>query len=305
MNHDLPLLETFVRVARLGSMKAAAEALSLTAGAISQRIRALEERAGAPLFIRTRSGVDLAPAGRALFAAIDAPFRAIETEALRLGDHGKGNQRQRVTVSSMASFASEMLVPRLGRFTARYPQIDVTVDIDLRVVDLKTEPVDIAIRHGLGDYPGLEAISLLAPAMIVVGSPDLLKGMKPPKTPADCLHFPLLHDRHRQDWRLWLAAHGVTAPGFIKGPAFADDMLLARAAAAGQGLALVRDVYAEGALKAGRLVKALKIKWPTHFAYYAVATAESLQRPAVRRFRDWLVEEMTGPDRGDPAVKMR
>ena len=93
------------------------------------------------------------------------------------------------------------------------------------------------------------------------------------------------------DWPLWFEAHGVTAPNANKGPAFSDNYLIVRAAVAGQGLALVQDIYVNDDLRSQRLVKALMVNWPPQFAYYVVATAEAMQKPAVRRFHDWLVEE--------------
>jgi LysR family transcriptional regulator, glycine cleavage system transcriptional activator len=149
----------------------------------------------------------------------------------------------------------------------------------------------LAIRHGLGKYPGLEATWLAAAELVVVASPDLLKERGPLKGPADCLAFPLLHDFNRQDWALWFEAHGVAAPHCRTGPAFSEHHLIVQAAVTGQGLALVRDIYADDELRSKRLVKALTANWPVQFAYYAVATAEALQKPAVRWFKDWLVEE--------------
>jgi LysR family glycine cleavage system transcriptional activator len=119
----------------------------------------------------------------------------------------------------------------------------------------------------------------------------LLKSGRPIAEPADCLAYPLLHDLDRGDWSLWFEANGVAATKRLKGASFSDDHLLVRAAVAGQGLALVRDVYAEGDLVSRRLVKALDIGWPTRFAYYAVTRPERELKPAVRQFRKWLIEE--------------
>jgi LysR family glycine cleavage system transcriptional activator len=182
-------------------------------------------------------------------------------------------------------------VPRLSRFSRQHPDIDVALETDTRIVDLRREPIDLAIRHGLGDYPGLEASWLMAPELIVVASPACLRSGPPIRTPADCLAFPLLHDMNRADWRLWFQAQGVDAAKDLKGSSFSDDHLLARAAVSGQGLALVRTVYVDDDLRTGRLVRALNFRWPTRFAYYAVATSEALQRPILRHFRDWLVRE--------------
>jgi LysR family glycine cleavage system transcriptional activator len=281
------LLQTFVAVARAGKMKQAAHELALTPGAVSQRIRQLEEAAGRRLFLRNPAGVELSAAGEAMFAALAEPFRAIEAVDRELG----GPSSSRVTISTTPSLAATWLVPRLAMFAQRYPDIEIAVETGTRPVDLKREPIDLAIRHGLGKYPGLEAISLVAPELIVVASPDLLKKRVPLKVPADCMAFPLLHDFNRRDWPLWFEAHGVAAPNCRKGPAFSDNHLIVRAAVAGQGLALVRDIYAEDDLRAKKLVKPLTVNWPAQFAYYVVATSEALQKPAVRRFRDWLIGE--------------
>lgn len=299
MNPNWQILETFVLIARLGSMKATAARLSLTASAISQRIQALEALTGTRLFIRTRSGITLTPEGDALFRALDTSFQAIDVAWREIEERAKQRGRRRqLVISAMPSFANHILVPRLGRFSALHPEIEVTIETDLRLVDLLTEPIDLAIRHGLGDYPGLKATWLIAPELIVVASPDFMRRHHDLKVPADCLHLPLLHDHARRDWRLWFAAHGVAAPGHLKGPALSDDTLLSRAAAAGQGLALVRDFYAREDIKAGRLVQAIDLSWPSRFAYYAVATPDALRRPAVRQFRDWLVGEL-GDQLGD------
>ena len=287
MIRHFALLQTFVAVARAGKMKRAANELALTPGAVSQRIRQLEEAAGRRLFLRNPSGVELSAAGEAMFAALAEPFRAIEAVDRELG----GPSSSRVTISTMPSLAATWLVPRLAMFAQRYPDIEIAVETGTRPVDLRREPIDLAIRHGLGKYPGLDATLLVAPELIVVASPDLLKDRAPLKVPADCLAFPLLHDFNRQDWPLWFEAHGVAAPNCKKGPAFSENHLIVRAAVAGQGLALVRDIYAEDDLRSKKLVRPLIVNWPVRFAYYVVATSDALQKLAVRRFRDWLVEE--------------
>src|ERR1700751_3654060 len=202
------LMQTFVAVARAGKMKQAAHELALTPGAVSQRIRQLEEAAGRRLFSRTASGVELSAAGEAMFAAVAEPFRAIEAVDRELG----GSSSSRVTISTTPSFAATWLVPRLAMFAQRYPDIEIAVETGTRPVDLKREPSDLAIRHGLGKYPGFEVTWLVAPELIVVASPDLLKNRAPLREPAECLAFPLLHDLNRQDWPPWFEAHGAAAP---------------------------------------------------------------------------------------------
>src|SRR6516165_2210987 len=113
------LLQTFVAVARAGKMKQAAQDLALTPGAVSQRIRQLEEVAGRRLFARTSAGVELSTAGEAMFTALAEPFRAIEAVDHELG----APPSRRVTVSTMPSFAATWLVPRLAMFAQCYPDI--------------------------------------------------------------------------------------------------------------------------------------------------------------------------------------
>ncbi len=283
----LPLLHTFVVAARCTSMKAAARHLGVTPGAISQRVRTLEDWAGQRLFTRGRSGITLTGAGRKLFAKIDEPFRTIESAQKHSPRPGLA---KRLVVNAAPSFAATWLVPRLGSrlgsFAVAHPDIEIVVESDIRLIDLRNEPVDLGIRHGFGTYPGLKSIWLMAPRLAVIASPQLVHAGPPIRKPADCLQYPLLQDSGRNDWPLWFAAHGVDAPNADRGPAFSDDYLLVRAAAAGQGLALVREIYVNEEVAAGRLVRC-----PTEFAYYLVGTRAGFAKPAARRFADWLVRE--------------
>ena len=261
--------------------------MALTPGAISQRIRELEVSIGHRLFTRTPAGVELNSAGKTLFDSLDTAFHVIEEAVRKL----EAPSSRRIRISTMGSFAANWLVPRLSYFSRLHPDIELSVETDSRIVDLKREPVDLAIRHGLGDYPGLEVAWLMAPELIVVASPAFLQSRPRIVVPADCLAFPLLHDMDRADWRLWFEAQDVALPSDPKGPSFSDDHLLIRAAVSGQGLALVRNVYADDDLRTGRLVQAIAIHWPTRFAYYSVNTKQALQKPAVRHFREWLISE--------------
>lgn len=293
----LPLLHSFVTVARLQTMKAAAERLGVTPGAVSQRIRDLEERTGRRLFDRTKSGVALTADGTELFVSLDSAFEAID--AVQRGLRAVA-RRNRVVISAVPAFAANWLTPRLGGFAAQHPEIEITLEAATRLADLVSEPIDLAIRHGLGHYRGLKSIRLMAPELIVVASPGCIDTNGALSSPADCLRYPLLQDKGRQDWPLWLEAHGVDAPQAAEGPSFSDDFLLVRAAVSGQGLALVRDINAEDEIDAGRLVKALDIGWPTDFAYYLVGQPKVFERRNVKRFADWLVAECHGADCGFP-----
>ena len=291
MATSLPLLalRTFVEVGQRGSIKAAAQALSVTSGAVSQQIRLLEERVGMALFTRERSGLRLTEAGASVHPAL---LQAIENMQQALQSLEGIKSRQTLTVSTVATFAASWLVPRLGRFNLRHPHIEVRVEATSAVVDMRRDRVDVALRHGLGIYPGLQVTRLMAPVMVPVASPALMATSPKITDPVDCLEFALLHDSDRADWSLWLTAHDVAKdPRAERGTAFEDDFLLIRAAEAGQGLALVPREYALEEINAGRLVQVLDKPWPSRFAYYVVTRQGAMHREEVKAFVDWIMEE--------------
>lgn len=286
-------LYTFHVVARSGAMHEAARELGVTPGAISQRIRAVEERHGRRLFARSRNGIALTAAGEALFQDIGAAFRQIEAAHSK---HFAKRAPTNIRISAAPGFAHSTLVTSLGAFSERHPSIRISLETEERLADLRSEPLDLAIRHGLGNYQGLESVWLCSPELVVVASPDLLARYGPIQSPADCLKFPLLPDSTENDWALWFQAQGIDAARARYGTAFKDDFLTVKATLEGQGLALLKDVYLRDDLSAGRLVRALAGSWPTAFAYYAVALPETFQRPAVRRLVDWLVSTSAVPE---------
>ena len=290
MNYPLQALRTFVEVGQRKSVKAAAQALHVTPGAVSQQIRVLEERLGVVLLERERLGMRLTQAGASVYPRLLDAFLQID-QAMHALERAKG--RRSLTVSTVATFAASWLVPRLGRFRQLHPDIEIRVEATSELVDLRRDRVDVALRHGLGDYPGLEVNFLMAPVLTPVASPEFLKAHQAQISGAsDCLDFPLLHDSDRADWPLWLKAHGVPDDTRAeRGSSFEDDFLLIRAAEAGQGLALVPQAYAQEEIAAGRLVQVLDKPWPARFAYYAVTQHGASDRAEVRAFMDWIGTE--------------
>lgn len=293
MTYPLQALRTFVEVGQRKSVKAAAQALHVTPGAVSQQIRVLEDRLGVVLLERERLGMRLTEAGASVFPRLREAFLQIDQA---MHDLESTKARRSLTVSTVATFAASWLVPRLGRFKQLHPDIEIRVEATSELVDLRRDRVDVALRHGLGDYPGLEVLPLMAPVLTPVASPGFLKAHGAVIQEAgDCLGYPLLHDGDRADWPLWLKAHGVAdAHNDLRaerGSAFDDDFLLIRAAEAGQGLALVPQAYAQEEIAAGRLIQVLDKPWPARFAYYAVTRPGAADRPEVRAFMEWIREE--------------
>ncbi len=290
MTYPLQALRTFVEVGQRKSVKAAAQALHVTPGAVSQQIRVLEDRLGVVLLERERLGMRLTEAGASVFPRLREAFLQIDQA---MHDLESTKARRSLTVSTVATFAASWLVPRLGRFKQLHPDIEIRVEATSELVDLRRDRVDVALRHGLGDYPGLEVIPLMAPVLTPVASPGFLKAHGAVIHEAgDCLSYPLLHDGDRADWPLWLKAHGVADDlRAERGSAFDDDFLLIRAAEAGQGLALVPQAYAQEEIAAGRLIQVLDKPWPARFAYYAVTRPGAADRTEVRAFLEWIREE--------------
>lgn len=295
MARPLPLtgLRVFVEVGRHGSVKDAAAALNVTPGAVSQQLKLIEAQLRASLVERRNREIRLTVTGARLYENLAGAFQIIEdsVEPFYLVRPTVRSQKT-LTVTTTESFAATWLVPRLHRFSQSYPAIEIRLDTTPRVVNLRSETqIDVAIRHGLGDYPGLKAVRFLTPRLIPVCSPVIFEGRRAPDDPAGCLEFPLLQDCDRSDWSLWLSAHGVRSAQAAQGPSFPNDHILMRAAISGQGIALVRDVYARSELEKGTLVIAIDRPWPTPFAYYLVTRPEATCRPRVQAFCEWVLSE--------------
>jgi LysR family transcriptional regulator, glycine cleavage system transcriptional activator len=282
------LLHTFVVVVRSRRMDRAAETLGLTPGAISQRIKELEQRLQLRLLDRSRSGLTLTRSGDKLYRSVAGP---LDQAAAGYAAVSGGGASKRIVINTVPSFAALWLVPRLGSFTGAHPEIEIAIETDTRVIDLTADPVDLVIRHGLGRYDGLTSHWLMAPELVVIASPKLLRSGPPIERLADCLHYPLLQDIERNDWRMLFEAMRIRASVPETGTAYADDHLLVRAAAAGQGLALVSTVYANSEIDSGRVMSPLKVRWPMKFAYYLVGRPQTFRRSAVRRFKTWILAE--------------
>jgi LysR family glycine cleavage system transcriptional activator len=301
MNRPISMtaLRAFAEAGRSGSMKQAAAALGVTPGAVSQQIKQLELRLGLTLFERHNREIRLTRDGQRLLAPVDGAFRQID-DVLASVERAPVTTRT-LTVTTCSSFAANWLVPRLGRFNALHPELEVRVETSARLTDLRREGIDVALRHGLGDYPGLAAARFITPHLIPVAAPALLRDRPPITQARDCLGYPLLQDGDRIDWDLWFKAQGIDDARARRGASFEDGFLLVRAAMAGQGIALVGHVEAADEIAAGRLVQVLDLPWPSRFAYYFVTPPETAGDRKIVAFRDWVMAEAAGPAAFTPA----
>lgn len=289
MTRHLPplnALRAFEAAARHLSFTAAARELNVTQAAISHHVKALEERLALKLFHRRNRSLVLTDAGQAYLPPLREAFDTLAEATRRLTAR---EATATLTVSTMLSFAATWLVPKLKRFHAAHPEIEVRIVASDQLVDFGREDVDVAIRYGRGDWPGLRAERFLTEDIFPVCSPRLLGGAHPLRTPDDLCHHTLLHDDMRESWRMWLLAAGVDGVDPERGPAFSHSSMVMQAAIDAQGVALGRSALAADALAEGALVRPFDVSLPAEFAYYFVCPEAIAAWPNVRAFREWLL----------------
>ncbi len=284
-------LKAFEAAARHESFTRAAEELCVTQGAVSQQVKALEAGLGIKLFNRERQRLIITEAGRDYLTVVrDALDRiAVGTERLL--------QRQNagvLTVSTSPDFAAKWLVHRLGHFAEAHAGIDLRVSATLHHVDFAREEVDLAVRHGDGNWPGLDTVQLSAERLFAVCSPKLLSGRRRLGKPADLLKFPLIHLDSRTDWSNWLREVGVDAGEVVHGPVLNRASMVIDAAINGQGVALARTTLAAWDLINGRLVRPFPDSLPLSKTYWIICPKATSNLPKIVTFRKWLLSEAAG-----------
>ena len=283
----LNALTAFEAAARHESFTRAAEELCVTQGAVSHQVKALEAELAIKLFNRERQRLIITEAGRDYLAVVrDALDRiAIGTESLV--------QRQSsgvMTISTSPDFAAKWLVHRLGLFAEAHPGIDLRVSATMHQVDFAREDVDMAVRHGDGNWSGLDAVQLSSEQLFAICSPKLLTGRRLAK-PADVLKFPLIHLDSRADWTKWLRVVGIGDDNVRHGPVLNRASMVIDAAINGQGIALARTTLAAFDLINGRLVRPFTEALRLSKTYWIVCPKATSNVPKIATFRDWLLAE--------------
>jgi LysR family glycine cleavage system transcriptional activator len=257
-------------------------------GAVSHQVKALEAELGLKLFNRERQGLVITEAGWEYLSVVQDAFDRIALGTDRLF------QRQRsgvIAVSTSPDFAVKWLVGRLGRFADAHPKIELKVSATMHHVDFAREDVDLAIRHGAGKWPGLDAVNLCAEELFPVCSPALITSRNGIRDPEDVLQFPLLHLNDRRDWSRWLETAAGSGEGLLHGPIFNHASMLIDAAIDGQGVALARTALAAADLISGRLVRPFRTALRLSNTYWVVCPKATRALPKIVAFRDWLLSE--------------
>ncbi|MGF1640350.1 MAG: transcriptional regulator GcvA [Rhodospirillales bacterium] len=289
-------LRAFEAAARHLSFTRAAEELAVTQAAISHQVKALEDRLGLTLFRRFNRALLLTDEGQTLFPAVRDALDGLAAAVERLGGRDGAGP---LTVSTLPSFAAKWLVPRMSRFQDAHPEIELRLAAAERIVDFARDDVDVAIRFGRGDWPGVVAERVVDEVVTPVCSPALADRLR---TPSDLAGVTLLHETKlprdpTPDWAGWLAAAGVDGIDAGRGPRFSHTHMILQTAMDGRGVALAGLVLVDDDIAAGRLVAPFALRLASPFSYWLVCPAATARRPKVRAFWQWVKAE-TAPLRG-------
>ncbi|MET3133517.1 LysR family glycine cleavage system transcriptional activator [Oxalobacteraceae bacterium GrIS 1.11] len=284
---NLAALRALEAAVRHENFSRAAEEIHVTHGAVSHQVRALEEELGVQLFARKGKRISATPEGLSFAAIVRKALMeiAVAAEALKASAGQK-----RLTITAMPSFAARWLAPRLGNFIDLYPDVEVVLQSSGQLVDLERQAVDVGIRFGSGNYPGLTVEKLMDDYYYPAASPRL-NGGRLPTSPQELGQFHLLRGDD-EPWLPWLRAAGSDLAEPSGGIVFHDLAMLLRAAAHGDGIALARHVIVMQEIATGELVRLFDVAAKCPFSYFFVCPPQALLRPEVRAFRDWLFAQV-------------
>lgn len=301
MSRHLPplnWLRAFESAARHLSFTRAAEELSVTQAAVSQHVKALEDRLGIPLFRRTPHGLMLTDAGQAYLPRLRDAFDLIARGTRELFSQDRHGS---LTVRVTSSLSIQWLIPRLPAFQRRFPNIDIRMTALGKEADFARDDIDMEIRYGTGDWGGVETVLIGRERVFPVCSPTLPEAL-PLSSPADLAGHTLLHvigyPHYREDWAFWLRSVGLPELKGAHGLAFDQSIAAIQAAISGAGVALGRSPLVAADLAAGRLLRPFDEEVIAHGGYWLVYPPAGRERPKLASFRDWLLAEA----RADPAA---
>jgi LysR family glycine cleavage system transcriptional activator len=286
---SLNALKAFEATARHENITKAAAELFVTQGAVSQQVKGLEAELGVRLFQRERQRVALTEAGRLYLEVVRDAFDRLGMGTERLLQRQSAGA---LTVTTSPNFAAKWLVHRLGRFSESHPSIDLRVSASIQHVDFAREDIDLAIRHGDGNWLGLHVTRLCNEQLFPICSPRLAaQGGARLRSPEDIRHHTLLNVNGRADWAKWLAQAGFEGVEAQRSIDFNQASMAIDAAVDGQGIALARTALAAGDLISGRLVRPFPQAIEAPFAFWIVCPKSAAETPKIATFRRWLLAE--------------
>ncbi|WP_419905677.1 transcriptional regulator GcvA [Kiloniella sp.] len=302
MHRQLPplnALKAFEAAARHLSFTEAAEELHVTQGAISRQIKTLEEHYQIQLFQRRHRGLELTEGGHRLLPVLSEVFDRIQAVSEELTGHS-----QDLTIKVLPSFAVRWLIPRLAKFQQMEPDINVRLTTAWHTVDFDKESYDAGILHSHHMIPGLHDTIITNEWMTPVCSPELMNKLPTDYTPNDLKHLTLLFcGSGCQEWGQWCQQVGTTEVNSDIGQSFDTTDSALQAATSGFGIAMGDISMIEDDLKSGRL----KMPFPEYASlvghYHLVCPKNKANKPALRKFRNWLLSESTELTANNPMLK--
>ncbi|MDQ8028059.1 MAG: LysR substrate-binding domain-containing protein [Brevundimonas sp.] len=288
----LASIRVFEAAARLKSFTRAAEELGMTQAAVSWQIKALEGRLGQSLFRRLPREVQPTEAGERLSSAAT---EAVTLLRRAISDLTEADEHI-LSITTLATLASQWLAPHLGAFQLANPGLAVRLDTNPAVLDLSREGFDVGIRSGHGDWPGLESQLFMPSLFTPLCSPAMAERLNL-REPCDLLEAPRIG--MEKEWADWFAAAGLSEGRRPSIRLTADYQVLEVAAALGdQGVALGSPILFAREIRAGLLVRPFAQTVSFHSGYYLVWPEGRRRSPKIRRFREWLMSVADA----DPAV---
>lgn len=291
----LAAIRAFEAAARTENFTAAAAELGMTQAAVSYQVKSLEERMGAPLFVREKGRVRLTPLGARLLPSLSSAFDSIEAA---FATHREEDESL-LTITTTHTFANTWLAWRLGAFQIEHPELAVRMSASNEIMDLRSGDADVAIRAGRGDWEGLDHHELFKSSFTPMASRECVAAVE--RKLGRKLEPHDLLDQNRinpsDDWWLqWFADNGVaTDDGIFRRPGVRLDSQAdeGHAAMAGQGFVLLTPLLWKGDVAAGRLAVPFPDRVSTRgWAYWLIYPSERRMVPKVKRFREWLLAEM-------------
>lgn len=274
-------LLTFEALARLRSVTLAAEELFVTPSAVSHRVRQLEQIIGTKLF--GRADFSLTTEGSEYLAHVREGLAILQKFPSAAAAPGKRKLRLAVT----PTFSRSILIPRLRQFTDAYPEIDLTLQVSIPLLDVVAEDADLMVRFGAGRYADMEHVCLMKDEVTPLASPAFVREHGPFETPQDLANLPLLRSP-LEPWRTWFAANGLDWPEPVEGSQFNDIGLMCDGAAAGMGVGLIRLKLGSPWLDNGSLVRLYAHNAPSPHAHYLCWRTGAMDRWEVVAFAEWL-----------------
>ena len=284
-------LRALEAVDRLGSASAAAVELSLTQGAVSRQLQALETQMGTPMIVRSGKKLSLSAPATAYAAEVRQALHQIAQASLRLQARPADGK---LNLAILPAFGMRWLMPRLPDFARRFPDITINMGTELVPFNFATHSYDAALHYGTAEWAGTDRLLLRHERMIAVCAPGLATE---DSQPDKILNHPLLHIQTRPDaWADWLTAQNVDVPDPLPGTMYDQYATIIQAASLGLGVALIPDYLAEQDLASGRLCAPFGPAIDARGAYYLVWPQERAADPALKQFRDWMADQAQPED---------